>query len=101
MPRNSLTTAVLGPACWIRSRSRITCVPCSEPLNTRSPATARQHTRSLCPTITFSGDVTDVDGDLDTYLITMTYDGSPDGVLSGETELGTSTGTANSASTTS
>ena len=44
------------------------------------------------PTMEFSADVTDEDGDLNEYTFVVSYDATADGVLSGETELGTSTG---------
>jgi len=46
------------------------------------------------PTFTFSGDATDDDGDLHGYVLTTSYDSSPDGVLSGAVDLGESTASA-------
>lgn len=44
------------------------------------------------PTFTFSAEATDADGDLHGYVLTTSYDSSPDGVLSGAVDLGQSTG---------
>lgn len=44
------------------------------------------------PTMEFSAEATDEDGDLEAWTYIVLYDATPDGVLSGEAELGTNTG---------